>query len=72
MILRGEGMSVGARIDALGAVLPNRGLVPSGDPTPLLLGFLPERANEGPIAVINPADLLARLERLKRTTSERL
>jgi hypothetical protein len=71
IIVRSEGMSVGARIDALGTVVANAGLVASSDPNPLLLGFLPASGNEAPIAVINPADLLARLDRLKRTTSER-
>jgi hypothetical protein len=71
IIVRSEGMSVGARIDALGTVVPNSGLVASSDPTPLLLGFLPPKGNDGPVAVINAVELLARLDRLKRTTSER-
>jgi len=71
IILRSEGMSVGARIDALGTVVPNSGIVASSDPNPLVLGFLPPRGTQGPVAVINPADLLARLDRLKRATSER-
>lgn len=71
IIIRSDGMSVGARIDALGTVVPNAGLLTSNDPSPLLLGFLPPRGNESSIAVINPSDLMSRLERLKRTTSER-
>ncbi len=71
IIIRSEGMSVGARIDALGTVVPNAGLLSSNDPSPLLLGFLPPRGNESSVAVINPSDLMSRLERLKRTTSER-
>lgn len=71
MILRSEGMSVGARVDALGTVVPNTRTIGSGDPNRMLLGFLPSRGNERPVAVMNPVDLLARLERLKRATSER-
>lgn len=71
MILRSETLSVGARIDALGTVVPNRGLVASTDPNAMLLGFLEAAGTDGHVAVINPADLLARLERLKQSASER-
>lgn len=69
IIVRSEDMSVGARIDALGNVVPNAGLVANSEPNPLLLGFL--AGTSGAIAVINPAEFLGRLDLLKRTTSER-
>lgn len=71
MIVRSEKMSVGARIDSLGIVVPNAGLVTNNEPNPLLLGFVSPTATSGAIAVINPVEFLSRLDRLKRTTSER-
>jgi hypothetical protein len=71
MIVRSEGMSVGARIDALGNVVPNAGVIANSDQNPLLLGFLPAKGGDSAVAVINPVEFLIRLERLKKTTSER-
>ncbi len=71
MIVRSEGMSVGVRIDALGNVVANAGIVANSDPNPLLLGFLPSTGRQPAVAVINPVEFLSRLERLKKTTSER-
>lgn len=71
IIVRSEDMSVGARIDALGNVVPNAGLVANSEPNPLLLGFLAATGTSGAIAVINPVEFLGRLDLLKRTTSER-
>lgn len=56
--------TAGARIDALGAVVPNSGVIPQADAGNLLLGFLPARGPEPPVAVINPTEFAARLRRL--------
>lgn len=65
VIVRHEELSLGARIDALGMVVPDRGVVATADPNPLVRGFLPASGTEGPIAVISPGEFVMRLERLK-------
>lgn len=70
IIIRGEAMSLGARIDALGAVVPNSSVIATADANPLVRGFLAATSSEGPIAVINPGEFMMRLEQLKSRTQE--
>ena len=64
IILRNPHLSVGARIDGLGTVVPNHGVIPTDDPNPILLGFL-ESPGDGPIAVIDPNQFMAKIDGLR-------
>ncbi len=68
IILRSAHMSVGARIDALGTVVPNRSVIPTDDPNPLILGFL-DSPGEAPIAVVDPIEFMSRIENLKLSSA---
>jgi chemotaxis signal transduction protein len=65
IIIRSEELSIGARIEAIGSVVPNSGIVAAADSSPLLAGFLPAAGAEGPVAVIQEAEFLRRLGNLR-------
>lgn len=64
IILRNANLSLGARIDALGTVVPNTNVIPTDDPNPLLLGFI-DLAGEGPVAVIDANEFMSRIDGLR-------
>lgn len=65
IVIRYGPLALGGRVESMDSVVPRQELRNASDATPLILGFLANSGTNGPIAVLDPSEFVARLSRLK-------